>query len=60
MQNLTISEKLLFSTVRLINSTGDIGTGFFFDYHIPGNKSVRVLVTNKHVINSNQVERICL
>jgi V8-like Glu-specific endopeptidase len=54
---MTLSELLMLSTVRLTNSSGHIGTGFFFEYNIEG-KTVPVLVTNKHVILNKNLERV--
>lgn len=49
---------MLFNTIRIAahNSTGTIGvgTGFFFDYIVAKNKSVRYIITNKHVIESSE------
>jgi hypothetical protein len=51
----TISERLLFSTVRIeatLQSGGtSIGTGFFFDFLLPDQRKVSTIITNKHVIN---------
>jgi len=51
----TITEQLLFSTMRLQTSQG-IGTGFHFTFKLNNDQKVPVFVTNKHVINnSNEV-----
>lgn len=54
----TISEQMLYSTVRIEASNGATGTGFFFHFSFPGNKIVPVIVTNKHVINNNKKEKV--
>lgn len=50
MKPISISEKLMFSTVRLECTDGSSGTGFFFNFAF-GTRVVPVLITNKHVIN---------
>lgn len=55
MNPQTISEKMLYSTIRLIASNGSTGTGFFFMFEFDG-KVIPVIVTNKHVINYNENE----
>ncbi len=57
MQPISISEKLLFSTVRLVSSDGGSGTGFFFNYAF-GEIDVPVIFTNKHVVNYNNQEEV--
>lgn len=52
----SITEKLMLSTVKIKTNEGD-GTGFFFSFKINGNE-IPILVTNKHVINNNEWERI--
>lgn len=52
---VSISEKMMFSTVRLVRKDGTSGTGFFFNYKI-GEKIVPVLITNQHVLNDNPKE----
>lgn len=47
----TITEQLLFSTIRLQTSQG-IGTGFYFLFEIDSTKKLPVFITNKHVINN--------
>jgi hypothetical protein len=55
-EQLSPSEVLTYSTVRIecktSNTDVSIGTAFFFEFLKDGNKSVPVLVTNKHVIAS--------
>ncbi|KXY39771.1 zinc chelation protein SecC [Bacillus cereus] len=52
--NLSISEQLMYSTVRIecLNSKGQgsTGTGFFFRFLDDGNRYVPAIVTNKHVV----------
>ncbi len=50
----SITEKLLFSTVRLKTASGS-GTGFFFNFKI-GDKTAPVIATNKHVVNNKTTE----
>lgn len=57
MRPISISEKMMFSTVRLESEDGSSGTGFFFNYNIDG-KIVPVLITNKHVVNNNPAEKM--
>ena len=52
---ITISEKLLFSTVRIVSSNGGCGTGFFYNYSFD-DIDVPVIFTNQHVVNYNQKE----
>ncbi|MFZ2970732.1 MAG: serine protease [Minisyncoccia bacterium] len=58
MKPQTISEQMLYSTVRLVASNGSTGTGFFFNFVFPENKVVPVIITNKHVVNNNQKEEV--
>lgn len=51
MKPQTISEQVLYSTVRLEVSNNSIGTGFFFNFVSSENKVVPVIITNKHVVN---------
>ena len=51
MKLTTITEKLLFSTIRLQTSQG-VGTGFYFLFELNDNKKVPAFITNKHVINT--------
>ncbi|WP_208959768.1 hypothetical protein [Dolosigranulum pigrum] len=53
----TISERLMFNTVRLETNDGSSGTGFFFTFKF-GNLLVPILVTNKHVVNNNETETV--
>ena len=56
MQPKTISECLMFSTVRLEAEDRSSGTGFFYTYNIDDENICQVLVTNKHVVNNNPEE----
>ena len=59
MKPTTISEQMLYSTVRLVASNDSIGTGFFFNFIFDeGETVVPVVITNKHVINYNQTEEV--
>lgn len=55
MKPLSISEQLLYNTVRLECLDGASGTGFFFNFQF-GDKIVPTLMTNKHVVNDNPNE----
>lgn len=52
-----MSEKLLYSTVRLETPEGNSGTGFFFQFKFE-EKFVPIIVTNKHVINHDSSKEI--
>ncbi len=50
---VSITEKLLFSTVRIETQTAEgrgTGTGFFFSYRIDPQRTLLVIITNKHVV----------
>ena len=53
----TISEEMMYSTIRLIANNGSVGTGFFFNFRFD-DKIVPIIITNKHVINDNPSENI--
>ncbi|MGV8907058.1 MAG: serine protease [Acetobacterium sp.] len=55
MRPESISEKMMYNTVRLLASDGSCGTGSYFNFTI-GEHTVPVIVTNKHVINDNPNE----
>jgi hypothetical protein len=55
MKPISISERLLFSTVRLVSSNGGSGTGFFFNFAFD-DIDVPVIFTNMHVVNYNTQE----
>ncbi len=52
---ITISEKLMFNTVRLVSSNGSSGTGFFYNF-VENDKIIPTIVTNKHVVCNNPNE----
>lgn len=52
MKPISISERMLFNTVRLVASDRSSGTGYFYNFMID-NKIVPVIITNKHVVNYN-------
>ena len=55
MKPQTISEQLLFNTVKLLASDGSSGTGFFYNFDVNG-KIYPTIITNKHVVNYNSTE----
>ncbi len=55
MKPISMSERMLYNTVRLEALDGSSGTGFFFNFNID-NKIYPVLITNKHVVNYNPNE----
>lgn len=55
MEPKTISEQLMFNTVRLTTNSGSSGTGFFYDFII-NDQVYPTIITNKHVINNNPTE----
>lgn len=62
-QNLTASERLAHSTVRMECDTPDgrgTGTGFFFRCLNEGSRFVPVIVTNKHVVAAATIGRFHL
>ena len=48
------SEQILFTTVRIETTLGTgavgSGTGFFYDHKLDGDKTIPLIVTNKHVV----------
>ena len=58
MKPQTISEQMLYSTLRLEANDGSTGTGFFFNFAVDNNLYVPVIITNKHVVNNNQKETV--
>ncbi len=56
MKPISISERMMFNTVKLSTSTGS-GTGFFFTFNID-NKQYPVIITNKHVVNYKTQEKV--
>lgn len=55
MKPVTISERMMFNTIRLVASNGSSGTGFFYNFEIE-DKVYPTIITNKHVVNSNPNE----
>lgn len=55
MKPISISERMMFNTVRLVASDSSSGTGYFYNFVID-NKIVPVIITNKHVVNYNSNE----
>ncbi len=49
------SEQLMYSTVKLNTASGS-GTGYFFQFEFGKDKFTPIIVTNRHVINSNADE----
>jgi len=52
MKPQSISEQMMYNTVRIETSNGSCGTGSHFDFKV-GDIVVPVIITNKHVINDN-------
>lgn len=57
MNPQTISEQMMYSTIRLNSNNGSTGTGFFFSFEFNG-KTVPIILTNKHVVNYNTKESV--
>ena len=57
MVPITISEKMMFNTVRLVASNGSSGTGFFYNF-VVDDKVIPTIITNKHVVCNNPNETI--
>ncbi len=61
---MDISEQLIHTTVRIESidrqNRPHSGTGFFFNFPVEGNVQVRVIVTNRHVLESMQSISISL
>lgn len=55
MTPISISERLMFNTVKLVANNGSSGTGFFYNFSV-GDNVCPTIVTNKHVVNYNQNE----
>lgn len=52
MKPISLSEQMMFSTIRLESPDGSTGTGFF-NHFVYGDTIVPVIITNKHVVNGN-------
>ena len=55
MKPVTISEKMMYNTIKLVASDGSSGTGFFYNFKID-DKVYPTIITNKHVVNYNKNE----
>lgn len=55
MKPQSISEQMMFNTIRLETLDGSSGTGSYFTFKI-GDIIVPIIITNKHVINNNPNE----
>ena len=53
----SITEELLYCTIKLQTLSGGTGTGFLFRFQ-DGNTLIPVIVTNKHVVNDNPNEPV--
>lgn len=56
MKPESISEKMMFNTVRLETESG-MGTGFFYNFQV-GDATYPTIITNKHVVNDRQDEKV--
>ena len=56
MKPISVSEKMLYNTVRLETRKGR-GTGSFFNFKID-ESIIPVIITNKHVVNHNENEEV--
>ena len=54
MKPQSLSEQLMYNTIRIETQKG-LGTGSFFSFSI-GDKTIPVIITNKHVVNHNEDE----
>ena len=52
MKPESISERMMYNTVRLVTNDGSCGTGSYFHFGC-GENIVPVIITNKHVLNNN-------
>lgn len=59
MKPTTISEQMMFNTVRLVARDGSSGTGFFYNFKV-GEKIIPTIITNKHVVCNNPNETMTL
>ena len=56
MKPESISEMMMFNTVRLETESG-MGTGFFYNFQV-GDATYPTIITNKHVVNYKQDEKV--
>ena len=52
MKPIDISEKLMFTTLRLEANDGSCGTGYYFNFYI-GDYLIPTIITNKHVVKNH-------
>lgn len=57
MKPISVTEQMMFNTVRIETLDGSSGTGFFFNFSF-NEGIVPVLITNKHVVNYNESETV--
>lgn len=59
MKPISISEKMMFNTIRIVASDGSCGTGSFFIFSIKKQK-IPVIITNQHVVRWNSEEQVSI
>lgn len=64
MSDLTLAERIFYSTVKLTASKGGVpistGTGFFMYFAMQGDRIHPAIVTNKHVLNgADRITAVC-
>lgn len=57
MKPISISEQMMFNTVKLTTASGS-GTGFFFTFRVSNTETCPVIITNKHVVNDKENETV--
>lgn len=57
MKPVSMSEFMMYSTVKLVSENGSSGTGFFFHFEID-DKIIPMLVTNKHVVSNDKTAQM--
>lgn len=57
MEPKTISEQMMYNTVRLEADNGSTGTGFYYKFKV-NEKNYPAIVTNKHVVNYKNIENV--
>lgn len=55
MKPESVSEQMMYNTIRIVASDGSCGTGLYFNFNVNGH-IVPVVITNKHVVNYNRNE----